>query len=198
KAALFDLGKVLVDFDWFTAARRIAAKARVTPEALVEFIKTSDVMIRLEKGQMTNEQFFGEVRSVIGYQATLQDFQQAFSDIFTEIPEMVLLHARIQAAGIPTWIFSNTNDWAITHIRENFPFFATFDGYLLSYQLGVMKPDAGIYKAAEHTTGCRGGEILYIDDIAENAAAGAARGWQAIRHVSSDHTISQVERILFG
>lgn len=198
KAVLFDLGKVLVDFDWFIAARRIAAEARVTPEALVEFIKTSDAMARLEKGQMTNEQFFGEVRSVIGYQAAMQDFQQAFSDIFNEIPEMVLLHARIRAAGIPTWIFSNTNDWAVTHIRDRFPFFANFDGYFLSYQLGVMKPHAGIYEAAEHTTGCRGGEILYIDDIAENAAAGAARGWQAIQHVSPDHTVSQAEQILFG
>ncbi len=198
KAVLFDLGKVLVDFDWFIAARRIAAEAQLTPEALVEFIKTSDVMIRLEKGQITTDQFFREIQPAIGYQPAMADFQRAFSDIFWEISEMVLLHARIRAAGVPTWIFSNTNDWAVAQIRDQFPFFATFDGYFLSYQIGVMKPDSGIYEAAERITGCRAGEILYIDDLRENVAAGAARGWQAIQHVSPEHTVAQVEPILWG
>ena len=195
---LFDLGKVLVDFDWHLAARQISAQARATPEELFNFIITSDLMVRFEKGRITNEQFFSEVQSAIGYRATMLDFRQAFSDIFTEISEMVRLHARIRAANIPTWIFSNTNDWAVTHIRERFPFFANFDGYFLSYKLGVMKPHAGIYEAAERTTGCCGGEILYIDDSAENAAAGVARGWRTIQHISPDQTILQTERILFG
>ncbi len=197
RAILFDLGKVLVDFDWHLAARKISAQARATPEEIFNFIATSDVMVRFEKGLITNEQFFNEVRPAIGYRGALQDFRQAFSDIFTEIPEMVRLHARIRAAKIPAWIFSNTNDWAVTHIRERFPFFAKFDGYFLSYQLGTMKPHPGIYEAAERITGYRGGEILYIDDCAENAAAGAARGWRTIRHVSPDQTVPQTEQILF-
>ena len=197
KVILFDLGKVLVDFDWHLAARHISAQARATPEELFNFIMTSDLMVRFERGRITNEQFFSEVQPAIGYRATMQDFRQAFSDIFTEISEMVRLHARIRAAKIPTWIFSNTNDWAVTHIRERFPFFANFDGYFLSYKLGVMKPHAGIYEAAERITGCCGGEILYIDDSAENAAAGAVRGWRTIQHISPDQTILQTERILF-
>jgi len=195
---LFDLGKVLVDFDWHLAALQICAQARATPEQLFDFIMASDLMVRLENGRITNEQFFSEVQPAIGYRATIEDFRQAFSDIFTEISEMVRLHARIRAAKIPTWIFSNTSDWAVTHIRERFPFFANFDGYVLSYELGVMKPHVGIYEAVERITGCRGGEILYIDDSAENAAAGAARGWQTIQHISPDQTILQTERILFS
>ncbi len=194
---LFDLGKVLVDFDWHLAARRISAQALATPDELFNFIMTSDLMVRFERGLITNEQFFREVQPAVGYRATMQDFRQAFSDIFSEISEMVRLHARIRAARIPTWIFSNTNDWAVTHIRERFPFFADFDGYFLSYELGVMKPHAGIYEAAERITGCRGEEILYIDDSAENAAAGAVRGWQTIQHISPDQTVPQTERILF-
>ncbi len=197
KVILFDLGKVLVDFDLRLAARNISAQARSTSEELFSFIMTSDLLVHFENGRITNEQFFREIQPAIGYRATIQDFRQAFSDIFTEIEEMVRLHARIRAAKIPTWIFSNTNDWAVTHIRERFPFFANFDGYFLSYKLGVMKPHPGIYEAAERATGCSGGEILYIDDTAENTAAGAARGWRTIHHVSPDQTIPQTERMLF-
>jgi len=196
KVVLFDLGKVLVDFDWFIAARRISDHASATPDEVIRFIATPDLMIRYETGRTTSEEFFEEVRQGIGYRRSYQDFRMAFSDIFTEITNMVQLHARVGAAGIPTWIFSNTNDWAITHIRERFPFFATFDGYFLSYQLGALKPQPAIYESAESTTGCRGDEILYIDDIAENTAAAAARGWQTVHHVSVEETISVVDRIL--
>lgn len=198
KVVLFDLGKVLVDFDWHLAARRISANARATPEELFKFIMTSDSMVRFEKGLITGQEFFEEVRTATGYRASLGNFRQAFSDIFTEIPEMVRLHACIRAAKVPTWIFSNTNDWAITLIRERFPFFANFDGYFLSYELGVMKPHAGIYEAAESTTGCRGVEILYIDDFAENVAAGSARGWRSIRHISPEQTVAEVEKLLLA
>ncbi|MBI5384874.1 MAG: HAD family phosphatase [Verrucomicrobia bacterium] len=198
KVVLFDLGKVLVDFDWRVAAGRIAAQARATPEDLFRFIQTSDVMVRYELGRITSEQFFREVQQAIGYRATMQDFRSAFSDIFSEIPEMVRLQARLRAASVPTWIFSNTNDFAVTHIRERFPFFANFDGYFLSYELGVMKPHAGIYEAAERTTGCHGAEILYLDDFPENVAGGVARGWQALQHVTPEQTVPLVERLVWG
>jgi 2-haloacid dehalogenase len=84
----------------------------------------------------------------------------------------------------------------VAHIRRHFPFFSNFDGYFLSYQLGLMKPAAGIYETVERATGCRGPEILYLDDHEPNVAAGVARGWRALRHTSPAETIPVVERAL--
>ncbi len=108
---------------------------------------------------------------------------------------MIELHAGLRRRGIPTWIFSNTNDLAIEHIRRSFPFFANFDGYIYSYEVGVMKPRAGIYAALEKRTGRHGGEILYLDDRPENAAAGAARGWQAILHETPEKTRTAMKKL---
>ncbi len=58
---------------------------------------------------------------------------------------MIALHAELRGRGVPTYIFSNTNDLAIEHIRRNFPFFKNFVGYIYSYEIGAMKPDARIY-----------------------------------------------------
>src|SRR5437868_15214881 len=99
---------------------------------------------------------------------------------------MLEVHAQLRARGFPTFIFSNTNDLAITHIRKNFPFFANFDGYILSYEHGVMKPDARLYEVVERLSGGRGSEILYLDDRAENIEAGAARGWNVILQESPE------------
>ena len=197
RVVLFDLGKVFVDFDWTVAARRIAARAHVTPTELFDFLKTSPLLLRYESGQLTSEEFFQAIQRAVDYEGTIEDFATAFGDIFSEIPEMVRLQERIRAAGIPTYIFSNTNDFAVTQIRRSFPFFSNFDGYFLSYELGVMKPHAGIYEIAERTTGCSGPDILYMDDLPENAAAGKARNWETILHVSPAETIPLVERLLF-
>ncbi len=196
KVVLFDLGKVLVDFDFAIAARRVLARSRRPPADLQQLIQTSPLLCAFERGELSNLQFFEAVRQAVDYQSSYEEFARAFADIFSEVPEMVELHARVRAAGYPVWIFSNTNDLAVTHIRHSFPFFSDCDGYFLSYQLGIMKPAAAIYEAAERTTGCRGAEIFYLDDHEPNVAAGAARGWQACRHTSPAETIPVVERIL--
>ena len=66
------------------------------------------------------------------------------------------------------------------HINRNFPFMRDFTAHILSYEVGAMKPGAKIYEVLENLAGCRGPEILYLDDRPENVDAGAARGWQVI------------------
>jgi HAD superfamily hydrolase (TIGR01509 family) len=101
---------------------------------------------------------------------------------------MVSLHAELRRRGLPTYIFSNTNELAVLHIRSNFPFFSNFDGYILSYEHGAMKPGAKLYEVVERATGHRGSEILYLDDRPENVEAGAGRGWQVILQENPDKT----------
>ena len=109
---------------------------------------------------------------------------------------MIALHAELRRRGIPTYIFSNTNDLAVEHIRRNFPFFKNFDGYIYSYEVGAMKPDAKIYEALEKLAGRRGADIVYLDDRPENVAGGAARGWQAILHETPEKSRAAVEKLL--
>src|SRR5262245_33638610 len=185
---IFDLGKVLVDFDYSIAARRIAARGEMPIDEILFFIAQSPLLVRLETGLISSERFFKEICAATGFAGDMTEFSDFFSDIFVSIEPMVQLHARLRQRGMPTYIFSNTNDLAVTHIRRNFPFFSNFDGYILSYEQGSMKPDAKIYEVAERQSGRHGGEILYLDDRPENIAAGAARGWQVILQESPEKT----------
>jgi HAD superfamily hydrolase (TIGR01509 family) len=101
---------------------------------------------------------------------------------------MIRLHAELRERGFKTFIFSNTNDLAVEHIRRNFCFFSDFDGYVFSYEVGAMKPLPRIYEAMETMAGKSGSDLIYIDDRPENIAAGAARGWQAILHETPEQT----------
>lgn len=195
KVVAFDLGKVLVDFDWHLGARRLAAHSKVSAADLPELFDSWPPLMHFETGHITKEQFFEEARRRTGFAGSLADFDAAFSDIFQEIPAMVALNETLRQRGVPTYIFSNTNELHYDHIRRRFPFFGHFDGYVVSSKSGAMKPDARIYQAVEERTGRRGAEILYLDDKAENIAAGLARGWQALHHTTPETSRAFVEQV---
>ena len=193
---VFDLGKVLVDFDYSIAAGKIAAQSRKPLVEIKVLIEQSRFVIDYETGRMTRREFYERVREATGFRGTLEEFGEFFADIFTEIPPMIELHAEVRRRGIPTYIFSNTNDLAIEHVRRSFPFYANFDGYIYSYEVGAMKPDGKIYEALEKLAGRRGADVVYLDDRPENVAGGAARGWQAILHETPEKTRAAVKKCL--
>jgi FMN phosphatase YigB (HAD superfamily) len=187
-AIIFDLGKVLVDFDYTIAAQKIAARSTNAPVDLHGFLGSSPLLVQYECGQLTRQRFYDAVCDVIGFQGDLAEFGSYFADIFTAMPGTIALHAELRQRGFRTFIFSNTNDLAIEHVRRNFPFFKNFDGYIFSYEVGELKPQPKIYEAMETMTGRRGADLIYLDDRAENIAAGRVRGWRAILHESPEKT----------
>jgi putative hydrolase of the HAD superfamily len=196
KVIVFDLGKVLVDFDYSIAARKVAARSTKSLLNLVYLLSNSSLIVEYECGQVTRQQFFEQVRDAVGFQGDLAEFGGYFADIFTEIPQMIALHAELRGRGFKTYIFSNTNDLAIEHVGRNFPFFKNFDGYIYSCEVGAMKPGAKIYEAMEKLCGRTGANIIYLDDRSENVEAGLARGWQSILHETPGQTRASLEKIL--
>jgi HAD superfamily hydrolase (TIGR01509 family) len=195
KAVVFDLGKVLLDFDYTIAIRRIARRCTIALPEILHFITHDPLLLRYETGLLTTDQFYRQIGAVTGFAGDREEFATLFGDIFAPIEPMIQLHAALRQRGFATYIFSNTNELAIEHIRQSFAFFRLFDGYVLSYEHRVMKPEAGLYEAFERQSGRHGGEILYLDDRPENVAAGAARGWQVILHESPEESRTKVVKL---
>jgi epoxide hydrolase-like predicted phosphatase len=192
---VFDLGKVLVDFDYGIAARRFAARTTTTLPEIAKYISQSPLLLQYEKGIVTTQQFYDEICRVTGFRGDLAEFSKCFADIFVPIESMVQLQAALRQRGLRVYLFSNTNELAVEHIRRSFPFYANFDGYILSYEHGVMKPDARLYEVVERECGHRGAEILYLDDLPANVAAGAARGWQTIVQESPEKSRAAIQKL---
>ncbi len=192
KAVIFDLGKVLLDFDYGLAIGRIQEHSHLSRAELHALINQSPLLLRYESNAISTAQFFAEVQAASGFTGTLQDFEGMFADIFTAIEPMVRLQQNLRAARVSTYIFSNTNDLAVRHIRQRFPFFADFDGHVLSYEHHAMKPDAQLYRVVERMAGVRDADLLYIDDRPENIATGQELGWRTILHRDPEETAAAV------
>ncbi len=191
-AVIFDLGKVLLEFDYGIVARRLGAHSGRDAEQIRGLLDQSPLLFRFESGQMTNDEFFREVSALTGYTGAFEEFADIFGDIFAPITPMIDLHAQLRAHGVPTFIFSNTNDLAVRYIRVRYPFFAEFHDYIYSHEVGAMKPDARIYEVVERRSGRSGAALLYIDDRKENVDVGHARGWRVVHHQTPEQTIAAV------
>ena len=195
EVVVFDLGKVLLDFDYSIVARKLAVGGKLSAEEVRQFINQSPLLFQYETGLITKEQFYNGLASATGFKGSLEEFSPIFADIFEPIAPMVELQATLRQRGIPTYIFSNTNELAIEHIRRSYPFFGGFDGYILSYEHGAMKPHTKLYEVVERDTKRQREKILYLDDRAENVEAGAARGWQVILQEQPEKTIRAIKEI---
>lgn len=182
ECVVFDLGKVLVDFDYGIAARALAARARVPVEQVRHVIDQSPLLVSYESGELATKLFYNQVCEATGFCGDIDEFGRLFGDIFTPIDEMIEVHSRLRQAGIPTYVFSNTSELAVAHIRRTFPFFSNFDGYIYSFEEAAMKPAPLIYEAVERKTRRSGNTIFYIDDRLENIEAARQRRWQVVHH----------------
>src|SRR5262245_20338369 len=106
QAVVFDLGKVLLNFDYGIAIGRIQTRCKLNPTELKELLDQSPLLYRYETNLLTTQEFFQEVRLASGFFGDILEFGEFFSDIFTPIPLMIALHGALRARSIPTFIFS--------------------------------------------------------------------------------------------
>ncbi len=184
KAVIFDLGKVLLEFDYHIAINRLAKRCQVSAGELAELLNQSPLLLEYEAGKISTNEFYHRVQKATGFRGERQEFSDLFGDIFTPIEPMVQLNAELRQRRVPTYVFSNTNELMAQFIRERFPFFAEFDGHILSYEHQSMKPEEKLYKVVESYSGHRGSDLFYLDDRPEHVATAVRRGWQAHIHES--------------
>lgn len=183
---VFDLGKVLVNFDWMIVINKFSKRTGKSLADFQQLLSNPQLLLDYETGLITSSEFYQRVRDLLGYQESMDTFKEDFCDMFTEIPAMTSLQKSIREHGIPTYILSNTNELAIEFIESHFPFFKNFDGYIYSYAEKSMKPEPAIYLAMENLCGTSGSDILFLDDNQANVDGARALGWQAYLHTSPE------------
>jgi len=195
EVVVFDLGKVLLDFDYDIAIRRFAERSNVGIDKVRELINSS-VQYDYESGKITTDEFFSYVRNGAGFQGGRSEFVDFFSDIFSPMEMMLNFFKRVKKAGLPVCVFSNTNEIAIQYISKHCSFYNDFDFYVLSFQEKGMKPDEPIYRVVEKKTMKSGEAILYIDDRLENIETGNRLGWQTVLQNDEVCSIAKAEKLL--
>lgn len=185
KAVIFDLGKVLVPFDFMLGYRELERhcpypvaeiRKRIADTRLVEF---------LEKGLIAPRDFVAQLSQTLDLRIGYEEFCRIWSCIFTGqlIPDPVL---ESLAARYRLVLLSNTNEIHFQMIRENYTLLRHFHDLVLSYEVHAMKPEPAIFRVAVEKAGCRPEECFYTDDIASYVEAAKGEGLDAVQFESPE------------
>jgi putative hydrolase of the HAD superfamily len=163
KAVLFDLGKVILHFDFKPAFRRLSKVCSLTPREIDAFFSRSGLEVLYDGGKITSAQFYRQVKKALRHRLSYPEFKAVWNDVFTPNRPMIQLIRKLKGK-YRLVLISNTNAMHYKHIRSTYSFLRYFDGVVLSFRQKIRKPDARIYRAALKACRARPHEIFYIDD----------------------------------
>ncbi|HRQ90040.1 MAG TPA: HAD family phosphatase [Bacteroidia bacterium] len=184
-AFLFDIGNVILPFDFTISARKLAARSAVSAEEILALV--SPLTVDLELGRVSVDDFTAAASERIGYTGEPDFFRSALADIFDPNLPMIAFIEALKAEGVPLYLLSNTNRIHADFFEAAYPVFGLFDGGIYSHEVGLMKPDPAIYELAKTTLPLDPARTIYIDDLAANCVAGAAAGFQSVVYARERH-----------
>jgi FMN phosphatase YigB (HAD superfamily) len=190
----FDLGNVLFAFDRERAFRQMATVCGATAQVVERAVIDSGLQEALETGRIDWGAAHAEFSRQTGTTSDPAALAAAASDMFTLRVEMLPVLAAIERTGCPTGLLSNTCGIHWRHLLD--AGYAILPGRfvhrILSYEAGVMKPDAGIYAVATAAAAVPAHGIFFCDDLPQHVAAARTAGWDAELFTSASALIDQL------
>ncbi|GAA5483260.1 HAD family hydrolase [Haloferula sargassicola] len=174
---LFDIGKVLLDFDFESSLRRLIPAGDPDPEGRMRRILGDKDAF--ERGDISLEDYLDEAERQLGPGATRQNFIAAWRGIFTPNRPMWETIDRLAADGHRLLYFSNINPIHAPWLFEEYEVFRHFEGGTCSYLARLIKPEPAIYHHVVEKHGLVPKHTLYIDDLPANIATGEALGFRS-------------------
>ncbi len=181
KTLIFDLGGVIVPFEFRRAYQALDGRCPYSAEEIPRRIGSTDLVRRLETGQIEARDFVDQLTRLLEVKLDYDEFRLLWSSIF--LPETLVPDSLLAALGARyrMLLLSNTNVIHFEMIREAYPLLGHFDHFVLSYQVGALKPAARIYHAALEQARCRPEECFFTDDIPVYVEAARRERIDAVR-----------------
>lgn len=182
KAVIFDLGNVLVRFDHMIACRKLAkftANDRLSAIDVYHNVIEDPIIFKYEKGIITSWEYYNYLIERLRLEVDYERFSLAWAEIFEINAGMEEILVKLKQQ-FPLYIISNTNEIHFKYVLNHFPILQHFSEFVLSYEVGYIKPEKEIYEKILNKTGHSANHCLYIDDIKSYIQAAAELGFQGI------------------
>ncbi|MBS0620457.1 MAG: HAD family phosphatase [Verrucomicrobia bacterium] len=177
RTIFFDLGNVLLFFDHGKMYKQVADYTGLPLAQVQEFL--FQFLDPYERGLVSSHEIQKLLSDQTGKELDLDRFKWAASDIFVPNTETIAIAERLKEKGHRLFLLSNTCDAHFAHAKKQFDFFTLFDGFVLSYEVGLRKPEKQIYEKALEIAGCQKESCFYTDDIVPYIEAARAFGIDA-------------------
>lgn len=176
KAIVFDVGGVLHYSSLKYIFQDIMQALKITEKALRGGLDKN--IEKLEKGQITEEQFWEIFLKKTKSKNTLPEeslLLKKFIQYYRRNDKVINLAKKLKSNGYRIVILSNS---IISHAeyQHKIGIYQDFNPIILSYKVGMRKPDLEIYRYLLKKLQLRPKEVFFVDDVNENVEAATKLG----------------------
>lgn len=183
---VFDIGGVLADFrirEFLMEKGLDAASVRRVLKASV----MNPYWGRFERGEVTEEE---TLQAFAAADPEMEEgIRLAFSDLRGMLvmrDEAVPLLRQLKSAGYGVYYLSNYSRKAYDECAESLGFMPFMDGGIVSFKVGMTKPDPRMFRCFLEQYGLRAEKCAFVDDTEENVEAAKALGFAGVPFTSFD------------
>lgn len=196
KNLVFDFGKVLVDYDF----ERFFIKYIPDMGRCLRFVPVLHNVALQQLLDREEEPFDVIMERVINdnkeFEPEIRVFCERYQEIITgEMPGMRELLAQLKSEGFKLYGLTNWCSKVYTTI-DQYPIFKLLDGYVISSEEHLIKPEPAIYQCLFDRFQLKPEETLFADDRAENIEGGRALGMQGIVFKNAQQYEAELREIL--
>lgn len=182
KNLIIDLGVVLLDL---SPARCFENFKKIGVNNINEMVDShykDGLFLELEKGLVSPEKFYDELRNITSLPITNAQIDEAWNSFLLNIPTYKLDLLLELNKNYNVYLLSNTNaiHWKQV-IRDDFSYKGLkaedyFKKLYLSFELNLVKPDRRIFEHVLSDANIRPEETFFIDDAVENCRIAHSMG----------------------
>lgn len=179
EAVFFDLGGVILRTEYQAPREHLAERLGLSYEELVKLVFDSESGRQASIGKVTDVQHWGAVAGKVG--KTSAEIPSLRDEFFGgDVLDRSLLDLiRSLRPAHKTGLISNAWLDLREYMRRN-RFEDAFDAIVISAEVGLVKPDAAIYRRALDAAGVIAERSVMIDDMPANVRSAQALGMQGI------------------
>ena len=196
KNLVFDFGKVLVEYDFVDFFRRLIPDARRCMQ-LASIMTDDETLRRFDREEKPIEEL---VKDLISENPAFEDeirlFAERYPEIITgEMPGMKELLVRLKGEGFSLCGLSNWCSKVYVTMGQ-YDIFQLMDGYVISSEEHLVKPEAGIYHRLYEKFGLKPEECIFADDKQENIEGARRTGMRGIVFENAAQYERELRRML--
>ena len=192
---VFDLGKVLLDWDPRYFYRQFFAKPRALERFLAEALPPEWVA-EMDAGKPAGVAIAERARLLPHHAALIGRWSEGWPQMLRgPIAETVAILAELRGRGLRLYALTNfsAETWPIA--RARFDFLGWFDDVVVSAEHGFAKPDRRIFELAIRRCALVPARTAFIDDRPENVAAARAFGLHALHFTGAAKLRAELEEL---
>jgi putative hydrolase of the HAD superfamily len=189
-----DFGGVICTYDYRIFCERLAGRIARSADDVYAALYGNDLQAEFELGHLTGPEYHRRVMHLFGAEIPYEEFFAMYGDIFTEIPATCDLLRRLHAR-YPLYLLSDTNEIHFGYVKRTVDVLRLFDQFIVSYEVGAMKPGPRIYQEVLRRSGFPAEACVFIDDRPGNVEGARRVGMQALHFTSPEQCAADLVRL---